>query len=119
MMHLDLVSRDFAMTESIEQRLERRLARLRNRHGEWMRHARVRLGDTNGPRGGVDKFCRVTVNLPAGPGIHIEQISADLYTAIDVCMRRLDRALRARRLRSQSRARKGRQRALAHARATT
>ncbi len=51
----------------------------------------VRLGDENGPRGGVDKFCRLQVSLVDAPQVVIRDCGPDLYTVID---RASDRAAR-------------------------
>ena len=65
----------------------------------------VRLGDENGPRGGVDKFCRIQVHLLDSPVAVIEEIGPDLYAVIDraadrvsrVVVKRLDRLQNGRR----------------------
>ncbi|APZ94259.1 hypothetical protein Fuma_03884 [Fuerstiella marisgermanici] len=46
--------------ESVADRLAQALARFENRISE----VSVTLSDTNGPRGGVDKECRVNVVMP-------------------------------------------------------
>jgi ribosomal subunit interface protein len=51
----------------------------------------VHLCDTNGPKGGLDKECRVTVFMPRLPAIHITEASEDLYKCIDLARDRLER----------------------------
>ena len=53
--------------------------------------ARVRLSDVNGPRGGVDKQCRVLVTLTHGPAAVVEDLDADLPTLIDRALARAGR----------------------------
>jgi len=54
----------------------------------------VHLVDTNGPKGGEDKGVRVTLHLPGARAIHLEQGSADAYTAVDLLKERLERAVK-------------------------
>lgn len=53
----------------------------------------VELSDLFGPRGGNDKQCEVIMTLPHGNILRIEEVSDDLYTAIDTAGDRLGQAL--------------------------
>jgi hypothetical protein len=71
----------------------RRLEFALGRFGGRIRSVTVRLGDVNGPRGGVDKRCLVTIRLDASKRlVVIEDADADAVVAID---RAADRASRA------------------------
>ncbi len=50
------------------------------------------LADTNGPKGGVDKECRVTLFMPGSAATHVTEASSNLLEAIDLCRDRLERA---------------------------
>jgi ribosome-associated translation inhibitor RaiA len=54
----------------------------------------VRIGDTNGPRGGVDQVCRIKVVLRGLPSVVIEQRDATLVAAIDGALTGAERAVR-------------------------
>ncbi|MDY7230519.1 HPF/RaiA family ribosome-associated protein [Hyalangium rubrum] len=54
----------------------------------------ISLVDTNGPKGGVDKECRVTVRLPALSAIHVTETAGTLHEAIDLARDRLVTALK-------------------------
>jgi len=54
----------------------------------------VHLVDTNGPKGGEDKECRVTVRLPGLPSVHVEEASASIFQSIDACRDRLETAVK-------------------------
>ena len=76
-----------AMLEYVARRIQSALGRL----GANVRGVVVRLGDANGPRGGIDKTCRVLARMRTGPVI-IDEIDRDLYVAIDRAADRLRRA---------------------------
>lgn len=42
-----------------------------------------RIFDTNGPRGGVDKCCRITAHLLPSETVVVQEIDRDLFAAID------------------------------------
>jgi putative sigma-54 modulation protein len=52
----------------------------------------VHLCDINGPKGGIDKECRVTVRIPRRRSMHVTETSDDLYKAIDFARDRVERA---------------------------
>jgi ribosome-associated translation inhibitor RaiA len=55
----------------------------------------VRLGDTNGPRGGVDKYCRIVVKLRAGAStsVAINDVDENLHAAIARAAARVGRTV--------------------------
>ena len=54
----------------------------------------ISLVDINGPKGGVDKECRVTVRLPGLSAIHVTEAAETLHGAIDLARDRLENALK-------------------------
>jgi len=54
----------------------------------------ISLVDINGPKGGVDKECRVTVRLPGLSAIHVTEAAETLHGAIDLSRDRLENALK-------------------------
>ncbi|TFV95479.1 HPF/RaiA family ribosome-associated protein [Oxalobacteraceae bacterium OM1] len=87
-MDVQLVAQEFSFTPSLREHLERRLAsafaRTRNRIGRIV----VRLRDLNGPRGGRDKLCQVSVAVPGRPEMVVREVRADMYGAIDGAVKR-------------------------------
>lgn len=54
----------------------------------------VRLGDINGPeRGGVDKLCRVVIELKNHSALVVEELGSDMVVVIDRAAGRLTRLL--------------------------
>ncbi len=54
----------------------------------------ISLVDTNGPKGGVDKECRVTVRMPGLSSVHVTEAADSLFAAIDAVRDRLENAIK-------------------------
>jgi putative sigma-54 modulation protein len=54
----------------------------------------ISLVDTNGPKGGMDKECRVTVRLPGLSAIHVTEAAETLHQAIDASRDRMENTLK-------------------------
>ena len=54
----------------------------------------IALVDINGPKGGVDKECRVTVRMPGLESIHVTETAETLFQAIDIARDRLENAVK-------------------------
>lgn len=54
----------------------------------------ISLLDNNGPKGGRDKECRVTVRLPGLAAVHITETSETVHQSIDAARDRLETALK-------------------------
>ena len=78
-----------ALAQYTERRLQSALGRLSTRVPMVL----VRLMDVNGPKGGVDKRCQVTLAMPPVAPLTIEEEHADLYAAIDFAADRAARAV--------------------------
>jgi len=53
----------------------------------------IELSDLNGPKGGIDKRCRITYTMPRTRPITIREESDDIYKAIDGAARRFRRQI--------------------------
>ncbi len=71
----------------IERRLRFSLSRLASR----LRTVNVRVFDVNGPRGGIDKCCRITAHILPSETVVLQEVDADLFAAIDRATRRISR----------------------------
>jgi ribosome-associated translation inhibitor RaiA len=54
----------------------------------------VILRDKNGPKGGQDKECSVTVLIPGAPPLHLVELSDDMYKSVHLMRDRVERAVR-------------------------
>jgi len=105
-MNLEIHASRVRLTDSIRQQVQRRVDFATGRFTDHVERVSVVLEDTNGPRGGDDKLCRIRVHLIGDRSpliaetIH-EQISAAIDVAADNISRqiakRLDRRTESRR----------------------
>ena len=75
-------------------RLRRKLGAKLGKFVRSVERVSVRLRDVNGPRGGIDKICRIKVVLSGLPSVVVEQQHASLQAAIDRALRRTESAVR-------------------------
>jgi ribosomal subunit interface protein len=92
-MRVDIRGHGFPVSAALRAHIERRLHFALGRFGGRVRQAMVRVSDLNGPRGGVDKACRIAVRLPASPAVVVEDADGDLYVAIDRAADRIGRSV--------------------------
>jgi putative sigma-54 modulation protein len=90
-MQYDIQCLGFPTTDALTHHVRRRLGFGLTRHSARVARVVVRLGDENGPRGGVDKFCRIQVHLVDAAQVVINDCGPELYAVID---RASDRAAR-------------------------
>lgn len=84
---------DELVSEVVRARVTRRLGFALSRFGARIATVRVRLGDLNGPRGGIDKCCRIVVVGDRAWRLVVEDRDADLHAVIDRAAERAGRAV--------------------------
>ena len=92
-MQIDILARDFSLTEALTSHIRYRLGTALNKLEDQIQRVRVRLSDINGPRGGEDKQCQLQVVMDQLPDIIIEDIESDMYFAIDRAAERAGRTV--------------------------
>lgn len=90
--HIRAVDAPIAAEDRSE--LRRKLRAKLGKFARTIERVSVRIKDINGPRGGVDKLCRIKVVLSGLPSIVIEQQHTSLQVAVDGALRRTERAVR-------------------------
>jgi len=90
-MRIDIKGSDFPITTALMDHTERRLRFALTRSCDRIVRVAVLVGDSNGPRGGKDKFCQIQVHLKRAPQVLIEDIGAELYAVIDRAAERAGR----------------------------
>ena len=103
-MHIDVHSRGFSLSRALQTAVESEAREYAIRSPRAIAGVRIRLFDTNGPRGGNDKVCLVQARLGQGhKSVVASHVDSDLYRAIAAAFAKLKRGTRsvlgARRLR--------------------
>lgn len=91
-MKIDVRFRGVEASNALREHVRRRVHFQMSRFGNAVHSVVVRIGDINGPKGGEDKRCQVTLRGSRLGPLTIEDLSMDLYTSLD---RALERAARA------------------------
>ena len=92
-MRITIQAAGFVLSTALKAYTEKRLHTALGWAGKHVSELQVSLSDINGPRGGLDKRCRILVQIPGGKGVVIEDTDTDLYRAIDRAAERVDRAV--------------------------
>jgi len=92
-MIVNIQGHGFSVTPALAEYVRRRLASALARHTEHLQRVVVRLGDENGPRGGIDKYCRIEAHLRDAPAAVAHDVGADLYATVDRAADRLGRVV--------------------------
>lgn len=106
-MNIEIRCQDFKVSEAMRAYTERRLNFALRKFAGKIGSVMVRFSDVNGPRGGADKLCRISAEVPPWRAVSMHAINADLYAAIDRAAARIERSL-ARQLRRRRDLRRGR-----------
>ena len=85
--------------------LRRKLGTKLGKFARAIERVSVRITAVNGPRGGVDKVCRIKVVLSGLPSVVVEQQHASLQAAMDRALQRTESAVRRSMQRRRTRAR--------------
>lgn len=90
-MKVEIRFRRLQRSEALKQYAVRRAHFALSRFNGEISSVGVTVGDVNGPKGGLDKRCQVTVRGPSIPPVRIESASADAYSSVDLAFERVGR----------------------------
>jgi ribosomal subunit interface protein len=82
-MQLEIRGREISISQVLRDHIERRLRFALDRFANRVRQVRVKVGDLNGPRGGIDKCCKLAISLDRPSTIVLESHASNVYAAID------------------------------------
>ena len=105
-MQLDIRSQGLDISQGLRGQIERRLRFVLGRFVNRVSRVTVHLADLNGPRGGIDKRCRVVVRLLRSGQVFVEDVDADLEAVVDRATDRVRQSVR--RVLERRRERRGR-----------
>jgi ribosomal subunit interface protein len=80
---LDITGQGFTIAENLRDHVEKRIDFALARFEERIVRVSVKLKDINGPRGGVDKECRIITQLRGLPNVIVTQEAPDAHSAVD------------------------------------
>jgi putative sigma-54 modulation protein len=75
-------------SESLREYAARRIHLHLSRFGRDLTVVVVRIADVNGPKGGRDKRCRVSVRGPRIGSTTLDEYSGDFWSAVDLALER-------------------------------
>ena len=81
-MKIEIQASNFKMNWGLRRFIRRRLDLAVGPLYPKINSIQVHLSDTNGPRGGADKRCRVLIGLPNSRDVLIEDTRGNIYSAI-------------------------------------
>ena len=102
-MELELRVRGTYFLDALRNYAERRLRFSVRRLNPRIKRLRVSVEDVNGPRGGVDKRCRIVAEISPSGNLVIEETDTRAHEAVDRAADRLRRSVRRELKRRQSR----------------
>jgi putative sigma-54 modulation protein len=90
-MRLELNIRGLSGTNRLDEAIDRRLRFALGRFSSRLRDVRADVGDLNGPRGGVDKYCLISVRTEEGHQLRARAVEQNVSGAIDRAADRISR----------------------------
>ncbi|MDR0933831.1 MAG: HPF/RaiA family ribosome-associated protein [Burkholderiaceae bacterium] len=88
-----IIAKGVKASESLRNYITARLDTVLTRGQKNVQDITIRLTDTNGPRGGIDKRCQIQVKLPGMSPIVVTGLAADITSAIDMAAQRVSKAV--------------------------
>jgi putative sigma-54 modulation protein len=92
-MELEIRGQNFRVGEPLQEHIKRQMNFALDPFESWLAGAAVHLEDVNGPKGGIDKQCRILVNLKGGKTLKIEDVDTDFTLAVNRAADRLGQAV--------------------------
>jgi ribosome-associated translation inhibitor RaiA len=88
-MELLIRTRSVELTDTLREQVVRRLKRALDTFEDRITETRVYLMDLNGPRGGVDKLCQLSIYIPGVGDVVIRETGSTVHAAFNRAVRRV------------------------------
>lgn len=92
-MRMSLTVKGVEKTPTLNRLLDHKLHYAFDQFGRWVHDVALAIEDLNGPKGGVDKRCRVAVTIPRHRSVVVEGRGEDLFAVVTDSIDRAARAL--------------------------
>ncbi len=92
-MAISIVDRAGLLSADLREFAERRLLFALSRFDDRIHRISVVFADANGPRGGIDKSCRITIKLRRGNELTVTDQDPDVATCVARAAERIGRSV--------------------------
>lgn len=92
-MHISITDRNKLLNNDLRELCERRLDFALSRFESSIKNIDLVIVDENGPRGGIDKACRICISLHRANDIIINEKASDVATCVSGIAERASRAV--------------------------
>lgn len=88
---------DMALSDAFTGHVHKSLEKVDTRFGDWLTRVEVFVKDVNGPKGGIDKHCRMEARPRGSEPVVIDHQDKDAYICMTRAAGKLEKALERRR----------------------
>ena len=92
-MKLSITGKKIKLSEALRAHIERRVYFALSRFSPRISRVSVTVEDVNGPRGGIDKRCRILVKMDRMEELKVESTDSEVHAAVDVAADRVGRSV--------------------------
>jgi putative sigma-54 modulation protein len=92
-MEVEIRNQNHPVDETTATHVQRRMEFALEQFNSWITHVQVHLEDVNGTRRGIDKQCRILVNIKGGKTIKVEDIDTEMVSAVNRAADRVGQAV--------------------------
>lgn len=93
-MRIEIHTRGIRTQDDLHDFIERRVGFALDRMEKRIDQVVVRMKDVNGPRGGVDKVCKIEIDLRPRGRLVVEERDSDIHAAAAIAIERAARVVR-------------------------
>ncbi|WP_406696988.1 HPF/RaiA family ribosome-associated protein [Singulisphaera sp. Ch08] len=93
-MQLEMRGMNYELQDELKDHIERRLQFALGRFAARIDRLAVRISDVNGPRGGIDKHCRISIALVPRGVVMVEGSGDDPFALVADAAKRAGRSVR-------------------------
>jgi len=92
-MNVQIRFRGLDSSEDLVEHATRRVHQQLSRFGRDVSSVVLRISDENGPRGGRDKRCQLSVTGPRVGSLHLSELHEDVRAGLDLALDRLSHTI--------------------------